>query len=335
MGLLAAIWDQVGTTFPGERLPVSRTVGIVLWAKVLIPVVMVGVGSGAAVAAVVADDGGPAGAAAVWIDGPSGTRALAPGTIPVTAHATADATVTGLDLYVDGEKVAEDRDLERTEKLFIGEMAWPAEVGLHELEVRQVGGAGETSAVRRVLVAEGAMAAEEMATTTTPPAIGDTTTVSTAPGDTTPSTTPPDDSTTTAPVVTDPGATPSTEAPPEGEGTVPPDTQPPDDTGDDVEIASATLSGGGKVYVPACGYSVQVQARVANADYAQVMVVGTGFNETMERTADSSFSLAIPSGVWSSGDVGTHEVVVVAGGGGASDERSAGTIEVIAICPKD
>lgn len=118
--------------------------------------------------------------------------------------------------------------------------------------------------------------------------------------------------------------------PPEVDDTVPSATEPPDDTSGDVAIDSATLSGGGKVYVPSCGYSVQAQ----NADDAPVMVRGTGFNETMQQTADGSFSLAIPSGVWSSGDVGTREVVVVAGGG-ASDERSAGAIEIIAICPKD
>jgi hypothetical protein len=310
--------------------------------KLAIPLAMATVGVGAGTIALVsADDASPAAASQVWIDAPTGIVPFAPGEVVVTAHATASDAITGLTLLVDGEEVATDDTLERADRLVYAELAWEAPVGTHELVVEQVGGTGDRSAVRTVVVTDGAAPAptpdpteptdedEPTTTTTTEPAA----TTTTAPGETT--TTGPEETTTTL-------------APPEGEGTIPPTvptTRPPTTTTTRPTttttrpaapvVDSAAFVGTPTVYAgDYCpSYTVGVQVRARNATGARITVSGTSFSAAMSRSS-STFSGTIPSG-WPAGAVGTRTVSVVVTGPGGSATAAVGTLTIRPGCPKD
>ena len=308
-----------------------------LWAKLVIPLAMVTVGAGAAVVAVVGgDDDAPVrvGTAEVWIDAPETDVRVAPGPVHVDAHATADATISRLELLVDGKQVAADDSLERNDKLVRAEFTWTAPKGVHELVVRRADDAAQRSASVTVVVDEGGATPTVPSTTTTP---GTTTTATS-----TTTTTAPDDTTTTTLVLQDPTLTtiPTiTLAPPEGDDTVPdtvppttPTTRPPPA---EARIDSAALLGTNRtVYGGNCAYSVQVQARVRNADSVTMILEDTGFERPMTRSS-STYTATIPSGLWGTGDVGTHRVIVEATGGGSGDRKVAGSIQIRFTCPKD
>ena len=298
-----------------------------LLAKLAIPLAMVTVGTGAAVAAVVTDE--PAAtqvstAAQVWIDAPTGEEPVAPGSVHVGAHATANGSMGSLVLYVDGKEVATDSDLERNEKLVYGSFDWKATEGEHELVV------GQPDSDRKSLPVDILVTDDAPATTSTSTSTTSSTTTTTAPGETT--TTVPGE-TTTIPSVTTPGQTtqpPVTVVPTSPPPTSPPTTAPPPAP----VIDSATLSGT-TVYRIACGYpDITVAARIQNATSATFFVDGTGFSRGMAKSA-SSYSGTIPSGVWGTGDVGRHNVTVEATGPGGTTRVSAGTIEIKMNCPKD
>lgn len=302
-----------------------------LWAKVLVPTLLVLGGTGAAAVGIMADDA-PADAAQVWIDGPVGEAAYAPGTIAVSAHGTAPSTISALELLVDGDVVDTDRTLERTELLVFATFEWKAtDEGEHELVVRQVGGAGSRSDARFLTIAEGgAPAPKPEATTTTSTTVpGETTTSSTS--STTTSTTQPGETTTTAPS----GGTVVPTAPPPAPTTPTPTTPLPSP----VAIDAATLSSSypeNRLYTQRCGYVVQVNARIRNAEYADAVVQGTGVVVAMSSTGSSSWTATLSSGPpLDASDVGTRTIVVVAGRGDDVTDRQAGTVDIRPGCPKD
>src|SRR5690606_20763869 len=108
--------------------------------KLAIPLAMVTVGAGAAVAAAVSEPASPvqvSTAAQVWIDAPTGEEVVAPGRVHVGAHATATGSIGSLVLFVDGKEVATDEDLQRNEELVYGTFDWKATEGRHELVVAE------------------------------------------------------------------------------------------------------------------------------------------------------------------------------------------------------
>jgi hypothetical protein len=303
--------------------------------KLAIPLAMATVGVGAGAAALVsAEDARPPARSQVWIDAPMGIVPFAPGEVVVTAHATASDAITGLTLLVDGEEVATDVTLERADRLVYAELDWEATVGSHELVVEQVGGTGDRSAARSVVVVEGAAPAPTPTTTTTTPP--DETTTTTVPDEaTTTSTTAPDETTTTL-------------APPEGEGTIPPPvptTRPPATTTTQPTttttrpaapiVDGAALAGMPTVYAgDSCpSYTVQVQVRARNANGARLVVAGTSFSAAMARSG-SSFTGTIPSG-WPPAAVGNRSVSVTVSGPGGSVQAAVGTLSIRPGCPKD
>jgi len=311
----------------------------VLWLKVAIPVLMASVGVGAVVVTNDASSSATVSTSQVWIDSPLGEVAFAPGDVAVAAHATADASITSLDLFVDGDKVATDTKLERDEKLVYGQFTWPADVGEHVLVVKQVGGTSSKSAPLTVFVAEGAEPAPTPTTTTT---TKPGTTTTTAPGETTTSSSSSSSTTST----TTPGE-PATTAPPQG-GTIPPrptavpTTRPPSvptTTRPPARplpiIDSVAFSGTPTVYTTGgCPYSVVVQARIRDADFAVAIVSGAGASFTMTRSGSSSWSGTITSGFAGSA-VGARNVTVTAGNSRGDTSRAVGTLTIKPGCPKD
>lgn len=300
-----------------------------LWAKILVPVLMVLGGTAAAAVALVGADESTAGPSQVWIDGPEPGQVIAPGTIAVSAHATAEAGISALELLVDDDVVATDDDLEQTERLVFASFEWDAtQSGEHELVVRQVGGTGDRSDPRFVVISDDERDATPTTSTTTTTEPGETTTTSST---TTTSTTEPGETTTVPPEVT------TTTAPPFGTPTTtPPATTQPVDP---VAIDSAVLVspyGDYRLYVGACSYVVEVQARIRNADYASAIVQGTGSEVAMTKSGSSSWTATLTSGsLWSASDVGVHTVVVLAGRGDEVVDRQLGTVDIRLNCPKD
>ena len=301
---------------------------MVPWTTFLIPALMATVGAGALVTSVgLPEDTAGAGQSRVWIDGPSGESALPPGKIQVTAHATADDMITGLDLFVDGKKVTNDKTLVRNEKLVYGGFTWDADVGTHKLVVQQLGGTGEKSLTRIVVISQDAPEASEATTpsgTTLPGPAETTTTVGSV------------DTTTSAP----PEVSSDTIAPPETSDTVPAtapsQTTEPAPDGPVIEGTTLVGTSGNQLAISYCDFKVTVTAQVRNAEYVQVIVAGTGFDQAMSQNGES-YSLRLDSdpNIWDAGDVGSHEVTVLAGRGDAVVDRSAGTIEIRENCPKD
>ncbi len=299
-----------------------------LWAKVVLPIMMVLGGTAAGAAAFVADDAPAAGASQVWIDGPAPDSAFAPGAIAVSAHATASGDISALDLFVDGEKVATDEDLDQVERLVFATFEWGAsELGEHELVVRQVGGSGDGSDPRFVTISKDAPEAPAPVTTTTL-APGETSTTL-APGETTTTTaetTTTVDASTTAPVTAPPTAPPPT---------APATTTPPPAVSVRIDAASLASEYQNRLYVQGCGYVVQVSARIQNAEYADAAVRGTDVSVAMQKNG-STWTATLTSGaMFDAGDVGTHTVTVVAGRGDEVVDRDAGTVTIIQQCPKD
>jgi hypothetical protein len=305
-----------------------------LWTKFVIPLAFATVGVGAAAAAVVLPGASAStGGSQAWIDAPLGLTAYAPGTLTVTAHATADEAISGLELVVDGDEVASDTSLVQVEKLVYGTFSWEAEVGEHTLVVKQLGGTGAASAPRVVFVQEGAPEAP------TPTIPGETSTTTTPETSTTTTTTTPDETTTTVQDATTTTAPVGTTVPPEVPDTVP-STQPPTTAAPKPKptfgAVSLTSPYENRVYLGNCTYQVDLRAVVRNADYVQVTVEGTGFVGMMRRSGDT-FTLVIGSGpsVWGSGDSGVRRVILDAGGGGTNVQRVAGTLDIRTSCPKD
>lgn len=335
------MWDR---SRPAHRAG-TGSVPPVLWAKVLVPVVLATTGVGAGVAAAVLPDDAPAasGPARAWVDSPGPDATFGPGTIPVDAHA-ADPTsaIAALELLVDGEAVATDEDLDRTEDLVVATFDWDAAVGVHELVVREVGD-GATSAPRTIVVQEGMAPApsrpdgdEEVAagpttgdegasTSSTDPTDPDGSTSSTGPEDTTTSTAasePPGSA----------GAT-TTTAPPSGPTTAPPGTQPAAPP----TIQRATLFPSPAVlYTAGCSYTVEVAVSATGAEAVSVSVEGTSFFRQMARSGDA-WTLTLTGGSQWNGAAGDHAVTVVAGNGDSTVTATAGTLTVDDRpgCPKD
>jgi hypothetical protein len=316
------------------------TVPLVLWAKVLVPVVLATTGVGAGVAGAVLDDDGPAttGPARAWVDSPIEGATVGPGTVPVDGHA-ADPTsaIAALELLVDGDVVATDDDLDRARDLVYAMFDWTAEVGVHELIVREVGG-GATSAGRTVVIVEGmapAPARPDDEDGDSDLAAGATTT--TAPSTTSSSsTTPPDEETTTTAGpegTTTTSAPPAVTTPPGGTDPGPGPTEPPPAP----EILRADVVGApgdGRIYAVPCVYAIQVRAVISGAEAATVTVDGTSFAQQMDRNGDE-YTLTISSGTTWSGAVGTHGITIVAGQGESTTQASAGSVTIGASCPKD
>lgn len=304
--------------------------------KLLLPIAVAGLGLGA-IAYASTEEGTTAvasGAPAAWIDGPLGDRTYAPGTIEVVAHATADEPIPALELVVDGEVAATDDDLEETDKLVRATFAWEATEGSHALQVRATGGSRAASAVRTIQVggatAPSTTTSAGPATTTTAPA---TTTTSAATSTTTiveegPTTTAPPAGATTIPATPTPTLPPTTAPPRPTTTTAPPRP---------AQIDSATTRspyGDGKVYVPACGYTMEVTAVVRDAERVRASVEGTAVSGDMARSG-TTYTFTIRSGTFAPGDVGVHRVLVTATGGGASPIAVAGRVTVVGTCPKD
>ncbi len=338
------MWDRA----PRPARPGAGSLPVVLWAKVLVPVVLATAGVGAGVAAAVLPDGAAAvgGPAQAWIDSPVPDATFGPGTIPVDAHAADPVSkIAALELLVDGDAVATDDDLDRTEDLVLATFDWDAAVGVHELVVREVGG-GAVSAPITVTIGEGMepapdraedgaeeeVAAGSSSTTEVDPAS------STAPDDSTTTSTAPEETTTSepGPEVTGPsgptGPTPTT-TPPSGPTTAPPGTQPATPP----TIQRATLFPSPAVlFTSGCGYTVEVAVSAVNAEAVTVSVDGTSFFRQMTPSS-GAFTLTLTGGSQWNGAPGNHTVTVVAGNGDSTATATAGTVTIDDRpgCPKD
>lgn len=304
-------------------------------AKLLLPALFVATGVSAGVYAMASNDSGTTvatGAPDTWIDAPVGDKIYAPGTIDVYAHATAHDDIRALELVVDNKVVATDSDLQRTEKLFAGTFEWKADVGTHQLRVRPVGGKGRASIIVVIEVAKGGVVVAPAPTTTTPGATttSSSTTTTTKPGQVT--------------TVPGPGVT---VVPPSGGGTPPPNTVPPNTPPhtsppttppaaraviDSASTFSPALNN--RLYVPACGYTMEVTAVVRNASSVRVQVEGTNTGGAMTRSGNT-YTYTLRSGQFTSSDVGDHRVLVIASGGGANPTADAGLADIRGTCPKD
>lgn len=311
-----------------------------VWAKVVVPILLVAAGGTAAVAARSGSEAVRTGGSAVWIDNPPGGRAYAPGTIAVQAHAVAGTDIAALVLSVDGDEVASDRDLEVDGDLVFATFRWEATVGDHELVVAQVGGDGSRSDPRQVTIAEGAPPAPETAADGPEPTPSDETTT-TAAGEPTATSTSTTTTSTPAPPTTAGGGMATTAPPvtvaPTAPPTVPPTTAPRPRP----QIQRAALSFLGpapRVYVrPSCpGYTVDVVALVRDASSVTAVVEGTSVGPIALGTTDgATYQATLRSGIWRDGDAGSHRVVVTARNAGGAVTATAGTLQVIVTCPKD
>lgn len=309
-----------------------------IWAKVLIPVVLATTGVGAGAAAVVLDDDAPAatGPARAWVDNPIPGLAFGPGTVPVDGHAAdPESAIAALELVVDDEVVSADDSLDRVEDLVYAQLDWQAEVGVHELVIREVGG-GATSAVRIVRIVEGMAPAPERPEGGEGPELAGGTTTTAVP------TTAPESTTTSVPGDT------TTTVPPEGDDTIPPDADPGTTTTTTTEpvgtepatpptIDRAVVTPSPAVlYVQGCGYRVTVAVSAPGAEAVTASVDGTDFSQQMERSG-SDFTLTIEGGARWAGAGGSRTVTVVAGNGDQTVSAVAGTFTVDErpTCPKD
>jgi hypothetical protein len=303
----------------------------VLLAKLAIPLAMATVGAGAAAVAVVSEPASTtqvSTASQVWIDAPTGEEAVAPGEVHVGAHATAEGSMGSLVLYVDGKAAATDSDLERNEKLVYGSFNWPATEGEHELVVAQPDSDRKSTPVEILVTSDAPASTTSTSSTTTTSSTSSTT----VPGETT-TTVPGETTTSTTPIVSVSGQVtmpPVTVAP-----TAPPPTSPPTTRPAPAPIIDSSTLSGTVIHRLNCGYpDITVSARIQNAASATVIVEGTGFTRGMAKSG-SSYSATIPSGIWGTGDVGTHWVTVRATGPGGVAEQAPGTIEIKMNCPKD
>lgn len=313
-----------------------------VWAKVVVPVLLVAAGGTAAVAARSSSETVRTGGSAVWIDNPPGGRAYAPGTISVQAHAVAGTDIAALVLSVDGDEVATDRDLEVDGDLVFATFRWEATVGDHELVVAQDGGDGSRSDPRQVTIAEGAPPAPETAADEPEPKPSDETTTTTATGESTTTATSTTTTSTPAQTTTTAGGgmatttSPVTVAP-TAPPTIPPTTAPRPRP----QIQRAALSFLGsapRVYVrPTCpGYTVDVVALVRDASSVTAVVEGTSVGPIALGTSDgATFQATLRSGIWRDSDAGNRRVIVTARNAGGAVTATAGTVQVIVNCPKD
>lgn len=316
-------------------------------AKLALPVLLVTGGAGAAAYASVRSTPTTvvAGAPDAWIDGPLGDKVYAPGTIGVYAYATANEQIRGLQLEVDGEVVATDGKLERTEKLYAGTFAWKAAVGTHQLRVRPVGGVGRASSILVVEVGEGGVVAPTITTPTAGATIATTSSTPTnSPTSPVPTVTAPTDvfaqpQVTVGPPVGGGPRQPDAPQPTRPPATAPPNTTPPP-TAPPAALAvidaasTSSPAGDNRLYVAACAYRMEVTATVRNASSVQVQVEGTGAGGPMKRSGNT-YSYTLQSGQFAASDVGSRRVLIVASGGGANPTAQAGQVDVRLNCPKD
>lgn len=312
-----------------------------LWAKLLLPILLVTAGGAAAVAAT-RDTSRPESVATaegvVWIDNPAAGAAFAPGVVGVDAHSVVDQQIAALALYVDGDRVAVDDDLTTAQDLAYATFNWKADEGQHQLVVAQVGGDEARSEPRTVNIVDGAPAAPK-ATTTTTTEPGDTTTSSTttttAPGETATSagTAPGSTAVTVAPTV-GPTAPPVTVPPTAPATTAPPTTAPPKTPSiDDATVSSP--SGDLTLYVRDCGYTVLVSATVRDATAVTATVEGTNVSGAMTRSGNT-YRFTLRSGTFTAANIGPHRVIVTAvNGTSAPVTKTAGRVTVEQGCPKD
>ena len=102
-----------------------------------------------------------------------------------------------------------------------------------------------------------------------------------------------------------------------------------------IDSASLASDYQNRLYLGPCGYNVRVSARIQNADYADAIVQGTDVSVAMTRSG-STWTATLTSGaMFDSSDVGSHQVMVLAGRGDDVTDRAAGTVSIIANCPKD
>lgn len=309
-----------------------------LWAKLLVPVLLVAAGGTAAVAAANTSTSSSVGTAAVWIDNPPSDRSYAPGTVAVDAHGVADTEITALVLSVDGKDVATDDDLEVDADLVYATFDWDAAVGTHELVVAQVGGAGRRSDPRVVTIAEGAPEAPkrtESTTTTRPGATTSTSSTSTS------STTTPGETTTTGPAettTTQVGLGTTAPAPITIPPTSPPPTTAPAAPPSIRRAVLAPSDSAPNLYIrPGCPfYTVDVIVSASNTTSITAVVDGTSFGTLSLASSDGfTYRGTFRSGTGRDSDAGSRGVTVTARGPGGSAQASAGTIQIRVNCPKD
>ena len=97
----------------------------------------------------------------------------------------------------------------------------------------------------------------------------------------------------------------------------------------------SSVSGDLKVYqYSGCPYVVTVTAYTTNATKVRAIVSGTGTSVNLDDRGGGAWDGTIPSG-WDAGQVGTHTVTIEASGPGGKVSRSAGSLEILAGCPKD
>ena len=305
------------------------------WLKLAVPAVLLASGGTAMVVASQHDGAQAVATAGVWIDAPTSAAPIGPGDVTVYAHASSASGIDALELVVDGKVVGDDTDLERNEGLAYAQISWDAEVGYHQLQVREVGHEEIASDGMLVQVIDGAPVPEPPASTTSTTEPGETTT--TEPGATTTSgpdetttTTGPEDETTTTAIQVQP-TSPTTTRPPTTT------TRPPTTTttapSPRPTIDATSFVGTPRAYVPQCGYSLQVSARIRDASSATVIVQGTSVRVGMTRSG-STWTAQIPDGFPSSA-IGDHTVTVSASSPGGTVTRDVGQIEVRQFCPKD
>jgi len=262
------------------------------WIHIVIPALMTTSGVAIGATALLADDAPPS--SAVWIDSPGPDGTVAPGEVTVVAHASAEASITDLKLFVDGEEVASDESLVRFGRLVYADMKWQASEGDHELIVRQGGGSGTASAARNVTVSD---------SVPTPDPV-------------------PSESPTPTPTEETPTPTPTQE-------TIDPDL----DGGvvDTPLIGAVGFSSAPRVSVRAsCGNSVIVYATIENTDEATVKITGVG-SYPMSTARGTRWSAQIDSG-FEMEDIGNHRVSILVPAGGSMIEKRVGSLSIEEGC---
>jgi len=313
-----------------------------VWAKVLMPILLVAAGGSAAVAAT--RQSSPAQSvssadAVVWIDNPAAGSTFSPGAVGVDAHSVADSKISALVLYVDDKKVAEDDQLTVVQDLVYATFDWEATAGRHSIVVAQVGGQEARSEPRTVDIVDGAPDAPEPVVTTTIAA-----SLTTVPGETT---TVAESTTTAAPTdqtTTLPNAVPTTRPPSRPPTTRPPTTRPPTTIPPTTipqsppDIVSADVAfgyGGAVLYVLDCGYSAEVTAVVHGAKSVSVSVAGTNVNAPMTKSGNT-YRYTLQSGSFSQASIGNNRQVIIAASNSAdSVTMVAGRVDIERGCPKD
>jgi hypothetical protein len=265
-----------------------------------------------------------------WIDSPTAGAELRAGSIVVTAHATDPDQIEALTLTVDGQRVDEDKALDRSGLLAFGVFGWTAAPGTHVLRVAQVGGA-ETRSDELVVTVVDPEAAAPRATPTATPTASARPSASSTPS-TSPTATPTATPSASVTATVAPSAAPTRTRTPTAaptRSTPPPAPRP--------AITSAVFTGpwasDPKLYAwSGCPYTVRIEARIQNATHASVTLSGVGSYPMS--SSGSTWAATLVSG-FDAGQVGTHTVGVTATGPGGTTSRTVGTVTLAPACPKD